>query len=104
VAYLSAQSFLFWGHKADCAVMDRVHCKASGLCWTIMYRSCKIPAIVFLNMKHTMRIIIGSPLYICADLCLCLSCNITELISYLRVWIMEAPHVEDDNWVREPAV
>lgn len=44
--------------------------------------------------------LINSSICICADLCLCLSCNITELISHLRVLI----NVEDDNWVREPAV
>lgn len=48
--------------------------------------------------------LINSSIYICADLCICLSCTITELISHLRVHIMEAPHVEYDNWVREPAV
>lgn len=48
--------------------------------------------------------LIDSSMYICADLCQCLSCNTTELTSHLRVRIMKAPHVEDDNWVREPAV
>lgn len=48
--------------------------------------------------------LINSSICICADLCLCLSCNTTELISHLRVRIMEASHVKDDNWVREPAV
>ena len=36
MACLSVQNFLFWGHKADCAVMDKVHCKAGGLCWKIV--------------------------------------------------------------------
>ena len=36
VTCLSAQNILFWGHKADCAVMDKVQPKARGLCWKIM--------------------------------------------------------------------
>ena len=32
VACLSAQNVLFGGHKAQCAVMDKVHCKARRLC------------------------------------------------------------------------
>ena len=48
--------------------------------------------------------LINSSIYICADLCLCLSCIMTELISHLRVCIMQPPFIEDDNWVREPAI
>ena len=33
MAFLSAQKFLVGGHKADCAVTDKVHCKAKRLCW-----------------------------------------------------------------------
>ena len=61
--WLVSQPKTFYsGHKADCAVMDKVHCIKQGdyvekLC------SCKISVLVFINMKYTVRIIIDSPSY-----------------------------------------
>jgi hypothetical protein len=61
MACLSAQSFLSWGHKADCAVMDKVHFKQGDYVEKLC--SCKISTLVFINTKRTLRIIIDSPLY-----------------------------------------
>jgi hypothetical protein len=52
----------FWGNKADCAVMDKVHFKQGDYVEKLC--SCKISTIVFINMKHTLRIIIDLPSYI----------------------------------------
>jgi hypothetical protein len=59
VACLSAQNFLIWRNNAYCAVMDKVHFKQGDYVEKLC--NCKISTLVFINMKHTLHIIIDSP-------------------------------------------